>query len=80
MNCDTTALHIILVIAIINLAILYFYQSGWIKLPEKQNKKNTHLDDENGNNYIQTVDSNSEGVIFIGNSNGYIQSINLKRQ
>ena len=43
MNCDTSALQIILIIAILNLVILYFYQFGWINLPEKQNNKKLTL-------------------------------------
>lgn len=41
MNCDTSALQIILVLFILNLVVLYFYQSGWITLPEKKNNTNT---------------------------------------
>lgn len=41
MNCDTSALQIILVLFILNLVVLYFYQSGWINLPEKKNDNTT---------------------------------------
>lgn len=41
MNCDTDALQIILVLFILNLVVLYFYQSGWITLPEKKKNDNT---------------------------------------
>lgn len=41
MNCDTSALQIILVLFILNLVVLYFYQSGWITLPEKKKNNNT---------------------------------------
>jgi hypothetical protein len=42
MNCDTSALQIILVLFILNLVVLYFYQSGWITLPEKKNDNTTN--------------------------------------
>ena len=42
MNCDTSALQIILVLFILNLVVLYFYQSGWITLPEKKNNNTTN--------------------------------------
>ena len=52
MNCDTSALQIILVLFILNLVVLYFYQSGWINLPEKKN--------ESTNNYMSTSLQNNE--------------------
>lgn len=61
MNCDTSALQIILVLFILNLVILYFYQSGLINIPEKKNKSNT-------NNTNPTTLQNKENEKFtVGN-------------
>tara|TARA_Y100000389_G_C17435318_1_gene505138 strand:+ start:563 stop:1000 length:438 start_codon:yes stop_codon:yes gene_type:complete len=57
MNCDTSALQIILILFILNLVVLYFYQSGWITLPEKKkdNITNAFPNNKAGNDEKFTV-------------------------
>lgn len=77
MNCDTSALQIILIIAILNLVILYFYQSGWINLPEKKNNKNSQLD--KNNNSDKTNDKSEKEKFTVGNQTMMPNHQNEKR-
>lgn len=71
MNCDTSALQIILVLFILNLVVLYFYQSGWITLPEKKN--------DNTTNALQNNEGEKDEKFTVGNQTMMPSHQNEKR-
>ena len=71
MNCDTSALQIILVLFILNLVVLYFYQSGWITLPEKKN--------DNTSNALQNNEGEKDEKFTVGNQTMMPSHQNEKR-
>jgi len=71
MNCDTSALQIILVLFILNLVVLYFYQSGWITLPEKKN--------DNTTNALQNKEGEKDEKFTVGNQTMMPSHQNEKR-
>lgn len=71
MNCDTSALQIILILFILNLVVLYFYQSGWITLPEKKN--------DNTTNALQNNEGEKDEKFTVGNQTMMPSHQNEKR-
>ena len=74
MDFDSTVLKVILVIAIINLVILYFFQSNCIQNNNTQNNKNTNLDTQNNN-----TQNKNEEEFTVGNQIMIPTNQNVKR-